>query len=163
MHSLHFRYLFSIVSIPTLKRSGRFGRIPEIGSARQIPSNNVKFNSKLFPDQSYWLDGQFRQNKPIEKPAGGFWRGNWRCQSLWSALLNALSAFQASNRPTSPQQQQYESPLRTLHMPQNSNFCYWICNSLLFYVVNLFIRKQLAYRWISKIFCLDHFSPSFLG
>ena len=47
-------------------------------------------------------------SKPIEKPAGGFWRRNWRCQSLWSALLNALSAFQASNRPTSPQQQQYE-------------------------------------------------------
>ena len=40
---------------------------------------------------------------------------------------------------------------------------YWIFNSVLFYVVNPFIRKQLAHGEISKIFFLDHFSSSILG
>ena len=32
-----------------------------------------------------------------------------------------------------------------------------------FYEVNLFNRKRQAHGGISKIFFLDHFSPSFLG
>ena len=51
---------------------------------------------------------------------------------------------------------------KTMIIQENGHFCYWICNSGLFYVVNPFIRKQLAHGGISKIFFLDHFSSSIL-
>ena len=49
MLTLHFRYLFRIISIPTLKRSGRFGRIPQIGFGLSNPlswekKGNVNFD-----------------------------------------------------------------------------------------------------------------------
>ena len=47
-------------------------------------------------------------------------------------------------------------------MRKNGRFCYWICDSKLFYVVNPFIRKQLVHGGIPKYFFLDHFSSLFL-
>ena len=47
-------------------------------------------------------------------------------------------------------------------MRKKGHFYYWTCNSVLFYVVNSFIRKQLAHGGISQYFFLDHFSSSFL-
>ena len=51
-------------------------------------------------------------------------------------------------------------------MCNQGHFCYWICNFvkkiLLSLKLNWFRRKWLSHGRISKMFFLDHFSPSFL-
>ena len=52
-------------------------------------------------------------------------------------------------------------------MQEDGYFCYWICDFFCetppFYEVKWIRRKLLPHGGISKIFFLDHFSPSFLG
>ena len=48
-------------------------------------------------------------------------------------------------------------------MRKKGNFYYWLCNSVLFYVVNPFIRKQLAHGGVSKLFWNSFMLKAFFG
>ena len=130
----HFRYLFRIISIPTLKRSGRFGRIPQIGFGLSNPLSWRKRSLENYLFINILVGWSISLNQTDRKIWRWILTKSWRYQSSWSALLNALFAFQASNRPTSPQERQYEShyihyngwfwdllPQNTLHSKNSRN------------------------------------------